>query len=167
MILRVFIVIQLLLGISNCFSIDPYAHILESETTIQQYFTTFDGVPEGSGLKYVDCVYVLNLARRPEKWANTVNQLSPYKIPFNRFEGIYGWGMGEAEITQFWSEQQRFLPEGHDINSATIKNSPGKLGCVLSHLSLIQDAYDRGYQCIWLLQDDIEVVDDLHKIDEK
>jgi GR25 family glycosyltransferase involved in LPS biosynthesis len=36
----------------------------------------------------------------------------------------------------------------------------GAIGCTLSHLSILQDAYDSGYQTIWVMEDDIQVLSD-------
>jgi len=36
----------------------------------------------------------------------------------------------------------------------------GGIGCVLSHLSILQDAYDSNYETIWVMEDDIAVVRD-------
>ena len=38
--------------------------------------------------------------------------------------------------------------------------SQGAIGCVLSHLSVLQDAIDSGYKTIWVMEDDVEVVQD-------
>lgn len=38
--------------------------------------------------------------------------------------------------------------------------SPGMIGIALSHLSILQDAYNSGYETIWVLEDDIEVLQD-------
>jgi GR25 family glycosyltransferase involved in LPS biosynthesis len=39
---------------------------------------------------------------------------------------------------------------------------PGAIGCYLSHLCVLQDAYDSGYKTIWVLEDDIVVEKDPH-----
>lgn len=57
----------------------------------------------------------------------------------------------------FWEEQ--------GYTSQTYPLVAGKIGCILSHLSIIQDGYDRGFNAIWIFQDDIEVLGDLTKID--
>ncbi|MBI2810796.1 MAG: glycosyltransferase family 25 protein [Candidatus Melainabacteria bacterium] len=36
----------------------------------------------------------------------------------------------------------------------------GAIGCILSHLSVLQDAYDSGYKTIWIMEDDVEAVED-------
>ena len=42
--------------------------------------------------------------------------------------------------------------QGHDQR--------GAVGCVLSHLSVIQDAYNSLYKTVWICEDDIEIVRD-------
>src|ERR1700744_788748 len=36
--------------------------------------------------------------------------------------------------------------------------SRGAIGIVMSHLSILQDAYDSGYETIWVMEDDIEFI---------
>ena len=36
--------------------------------------------------------------------------------------------------------------------------SRGAIGIILSHLSVLQDAYDAGYETIWVMEDDVEVL---------
>ncbi len=43
---------------------------------------------------------------------------------------------------------------------------PGQIGCALSHLSILQDAYDCGYEIIWVLEDDIVVTEDPHQLSD-
>lgn len=38
--------------------------------------------------------------------------------------------------------------------------SPGMIGIALSQLSILKDAYDSGYKTIWVMEDDIEVLQD-------
>lgn len=45
--------------------------------------------------------------------------------------------------------------------------SPGMIGIALSHLSILQDALDSGYETIWVMEDDIEVVKDPRLLSEK
>jgi GR25 family glycosyltransferase involved in LPS biosynthesis len=40
--------------------------------------------------------------------------------------------------------------------------SRGAIGCTLSHLSVLQDAYDSGYPIIWVLEDDFFINKDPH-----
>ena len=43
-------------------------------------------------------------------------------------------------------------------------DDPWVIGCALSHLSVIRNAYDAGYQTIWVLEDDIAVEQDPHRL---
>lgn len=123
---------------------------------MQNYFTKIDFV-SGSNLRFVNSIYVLNLAERKSKWETTCVQLKNYPITFNRFIGINGWNISENQLKIFWQEQG-YTPQTYPLVA-------GKIGCILSHLSIIQDGYDRGFNAIWILQDDIEVLGDLTKID--
>jgi GR25 family glycosyltransferase involved in LPS biosynthesis len=44
--------------------------------------------------------------------------------------------------------------------------SLGAIGIVLSHLSVLQDAYNSGYETIWVMEDDIEIMRDPHLISD-
>lgn len=139
-----------------CIASQSSIYSLSHQTNIQNYFTKIDSVSE-SNLKFVDCIYVLNLAERESKWKNTCEQLQNHPIAFNRFVGINGWKISKDRLNTFWQEQG-YLSRNYPL-------VPGKIGCILSHLSIIQDGYDRGFNAIWILQDDIEVFGDLTEID--
>jgi GR25 family glycosyltransferase involved in LPS biosynthesis len=40
----------------------------------------------------------------------------------------------------------------------------GPIGIVLSHLSVLKDAYDSGYNTIWVMEDDVQVIQNPHLI---
>jgi GR25 family glycosyltransferase involved in LPS biosynthesis len=40
----------------------------------------------------------------------------------------------------------------------------GAIGIALSHLSILKDAYDSGYNTIWVMEDDIQVIQNPHRI---
>ena len=145
-----------LLCISICIAYGDSIHSLPSDTDIQNYFTKAGFVLD-SNLKLVDCIYVLNLAERETKWNNTQKQLQNSPIVVNRFIGINGWNIPKDELDIFWQKQ------GYSSQKQPL--GPGKIGCVLSHLSIIQDGYERGFNYIWILQDDIDILGDLTKID--
>lgn len=142
--------------VSICTAFVSSIYSLSHETNIQNYFTKAESVSE-SNLRFVDCIYVLNLAERESKWKNTYEQLQNHPIIFNRFAGINGWKIPKDRLDTFWREQ--------GYTSGKYPLVPGKIGCILSHLSIIQDGYDRGFNAIWILQDDIEVLGDLTNID--
>jgi GR25 family glycosyltransferase involved in LPS biosynthesis len=42
----------------------------------------------------------------------------------------------------------------------------GSIGIVLSHLSILQDAYDSHYETIWVMEDDIEIIQNPHLLSD-
>ncbi len=45
--------------------------------------------------------------------------------------------------------------------------SRGAIGIVLSHLSILQHAYDAGFETIWVMEDDIQVMRDPRVLSER
>jgi len=84
----------------------------------------------------IDCIYVINLKERPDR----LKKFQSYGISFVRFPAINGW--------------KRF--NGH--------HRSGQYGCLLSHMSIYWDALRKGYQRIWVLEDDAEVVGKVKKL---
>lgn len=131
-------------------------------------------------MKNIDFIYMINLDQRPEKFASCQKQLNPYGIYPFRFSAVNGW-----ELTPEILEEVglRFVPGMTPLMATTYpkeaKGKPsyefmeeygktyfchhmsrGSIGCSLSHFSVLQDAFDRGYRTIWVMEDDIEVVQD-------
>jgi GR25 family glycosyltransferase involved in LPS biosynthesis len=44
--------------------------------------------------------------------------------------------------------------------------SLGAIGCTMSHLSVLQDAYDSGHETIWVMEDDIDVKANPHYLSD-
>ena len=42
----------------------------------------------------------------------------------------------------------------------------GSIGIVLSHVSILKDALDSGYETIWVMEDDVEVIRDPHVLSD-
>ncbi len=143
-----------------------------------------------STIRNVDYIYLINLDSRPERWTNCMNQLAPYDIFPERYPGIYGWtlspqvlhdmalkfkqGMwsGKECIMHFpldgdGSPQLLYLSEGFYgkgcFSGWTVK---GTIGCTLSHLSVIKDAYDSNYKTVWIMEDDISIKRDPHALSQ-
>jgi glycosyl transferase family 25 len=139
-------------------------------------------------IKNIDYVYVINLDERTERWVHSLKQLVPYGVIPQRFSAIYGWtltpdvlndiglvfrhGMwtGKENVMVFPPEKNgawdfRFLTEAlygwSCFSGWTVK---GTIGCSLSHFSVLKDAWESGYQTIWILEDDFQIVDDPHKL---
>lgn len=128
----------------------------------------------------IDFIYLINLDQRPEKLYNTLKQLSVFDIVPCRFPAIYGWGLSLETLNDIglnfqqgmqgdqWcvyyplqgngEYQFEFLGDssvGKTCFSRWI--SLGAIGCTLSHLSILEDAYNAGYELIWVMEDDILV----------
>ncbi len=104
-------------------------------------------VEENSGLEEIDCIYAINLKERPERWNLLQEQFSEQKLRVNRVEAINGWKIPV--------EQRNKLVDPRLNPSRDLMLTGGEIGCSLSHLSIYQDALERGFQVIWVCEDDI------------
>jgi len=138
------------------------------------------------GIQGIDYIYLINLDARPEKFLASVTQLNLYNIAVERFSAIYGWGLSTAVINDVglryapgmwpglenalhfpfhWNGASQFVKINDSCYGLTFFSgwtTPGAIGCTLSHLSVLYDAYTSGYKTIWVLEDDIDVVQDPH-----
>jgi GR25 family glycosyltransferase involved in LPS biosynthesis len=130
-------------------------------------------------MKNIDFIYTINLDQRPEKFAHCLNELAPYGICPYRFSAVNGWELSLEVINMLGIQYQdgmvknlwgtAYLPDGnfeshHEVMDVKERTyfchcmSRGAIGIVLSHLSVLQDAYDSGYETIWVMEDDIKVI---------
>ncbi|MFZ4772628.1 MAG: glycosyltransferase family 25 protein [Chlamydiia bacterium] len=110
-----------------------------------------DSFESPTHLKFVDCVYVVNLESRPEKWDRTNKFLLDQGVKATRFIGVDGFDLS--------SEEQLLITNGNPFNF-----SPGQIGCYLSHISIYQHAFENNFDYIWICEDDIQPVADIHQI---
>ncbi|MCB1118765.1 MAG: glycosyltransferase family 25 protein [Chlamydiia bacterium] len=137
-------------------------------------------------MRNVDYTYVINLDKRPEKFEQCVKQLEPYGIRPYRFSAVNGWELTLAQINDLgvvltdkmdsgkWGTYYPMDGDGkygtHEIVSVIGRNyfshcmSRGAIGICLSHLSVLKDALDSGYETIWVMEDDIHVLKNPHMI---
>lgn len=131
-------------------------------------------------MDHIDYVYMINLDKRPEKYARTMKALEPYGITPYRFSAVNGWELSFEAIDELGIVYEEGMPygpiatvyrhvNGKEYSSFEIMKEPGvtyychclsrgAIGCLLSHVSILQDAYDSDYQTIWIMEDDIKVV---------
>lgn len=155
---------------------------------IEQHFRKLEPKERSSPFRNVDNIYLINLDQRPEKLEICKQELSPYGIFPQRFPAIYGWVLSTQALSEIglkyrpgmWKGREPvfyFPPTGNGSHQYiqlddscygftffSIWTSRGAIGCTLSHLSVLQDAYDAGYRTIWVMEDDISVRDDPHKL---
>lgn len=124
---------------------------IASQTAIVNYLRPIDISESQSGIKSVDCIYLINLDERPEKLGRVKPFIESYNLSINRVSGINGW---------------KLTPEARAEMAGTYENGlpPGHIGCILSHVSILQDAYARGFDIIWVLEDDAEFLEDPHQL---
>jgi GR25 family glycosyltransferase involved in LPS biosynthesis len=136
-------------------------------------------------MRNIDFIYMINLDQRPEKFASCIKQLHPYGIYPYRFSAVNGWELPLEVINHLgvkyrsWMDHSMwgtcYLPENngqplHEVVNMVGRNyychcmTRGAIGIVLSHLSILQDAYDSGYDTIWVMEDDIEVIQNPHRL---
>ncbi len=146
-------------------------------------------------IRNIDFIYMINLDQRSEKFEDCNRQLNSYGIYPYRFSAVNGWELSLEAINAvgvkyapsmtggIWATS--FRPQDHfKPHDERIKNygqtyfahhiAQGTIGIFLSHLSVLQDAYNSGYRTIWVMEDDIKVLRDptflsdlIDRLDEK
>ena len=140
-------------------------------------------------IRGIDFTYTINLDERPEKFAHCIKELAPYGIEPYRFSAVNGWHLTLDTIDDVGVVYNPAIMEGGQWVSSFLPDftkkpynslmdlpgrtyfghcsSPGVIGILLSHLSILQDAYDSGYTTIWVMEDDIQVLKDPHLISDR
>lgn len=131
--------------------------------TIRSNLAQIDTPPKNSGLDSIDCIYYVNLDRRPEKLKYIQNFLHENRLQGTRVHAVDGSFLSEKTISKLLGKKSYPLM------------TPGGIGCALSHYSIWQHAYDHGYNRIWIIEDDVEalspvsgltaILDELEKAD--
>lgn len=147
--------------------------------SIEDYFKPAVDKGDSNGIRNVDFIYIINLDKRPEKYQYCLQQLNEYKINPYRFSAVNGWEeLTLEDFDQLGVEYHEGMQKGiwgtyFPLDSGPAIDEPieedgkryfcckmtkGAVGIVLSHLSVLQDAYDSGYETIWVMEDDIQVI---------
>jgi GR25 family glycosyltransferase involved in LPS biosynthesis len=130
------------------------AHIYENKTHIEDFLKPIEGCSkESCGIDFVDKIYVINLDERKEKWNRMKSILDQYNLKAIRFSAINGWKLPK-EVAYILAGNQK------------PRISPGNLGCILSHLSILKHAYESDYNAVWIMEDDIVIIEEPHQLSE-
>jgi len=152
-----------------------------SHAGLQDHFKKVKGKSSYHNMRNIDFIYMINLDQRPEKFEKSYKQLSRYGIYPYRFSAVNGWELTLEDINDLGVKYAPGMKGGFmgtiypldgnfEPRHEMIQNygqiyfshclSRGAIGICLSHLSILQDAYDSGYETIWIMEDDIEVIED-------
>jgi len=146
--------------------------------SLEDHFKPISGKSPQNTMKNVDFIYMINLDERPEKFEKSIRQLMPYGIVPYRFSAVNGWrlplevlndvgvkyevGMDSSMRGGYYDEAHVNSP-GKELMATPNRNyfcydlSRGAIGIVFSHMFVLKDAYDSGYETIWVMEDDIQV----------
>ncbi|MBA3239380.1 MAG: glycosyltransferase family 25 protein [Parachlamydiaceae bacterium] len=131
------------------FSNELSARIYPTPTPVSKYLKKINSKVINSRVNRVDCIYVVNLDRRPEKWKRMQRLFKEAGINGNRFSAIDGLKISDEIQTEL-------------AGNYPVRMLRGEVGCLLSHVSVMKDAYDRGFDLIWVFEDDVEFIEDPH-----
>lgn len=148
---------------------------------VQDYFKKINDKSGSHEMRNIDFIYMINLDERPEKFELSMSKLEPYGINPYRFSAVNGWNLTLDTINDLGVRYGPWMENGvwgtcyllnlggepYDELVNTIGRtyfchcmSQGAIGIILSHLSILQDAFDSGYNTIWVMEDDIEIIQD-------
>ncbi len=151
------------------------------QSDVIEYLRKIENKTDIHQMRNIDFIYLINLDQRPEKLEKSIRQLHPYGIYPYRFSAINGWELTLEEINDVGVKcapgmdssvlGSSYLPNGNFKRHDELVHiygrtyfchcmSKGSIGITLSHLSILKDAYDTGYETIWVMEDDIDVVRD-------
>jgi Glycosyltransferase family 25 (LPS biosynthesis protein) len=123
----------------------------EYKTFIKECFVPVELTHSNSGLKTIDCIYIINLAERPEKWSNMKKLCNERNLNVNRVDAVNGWKLSQCVKQELTGD----VPIGI---------TGGQYGCLLSHLSALKNARKNRFDVVWIMEDDVKFVDDVQII---
>ncbi len=124
------------------------------------YIVPIEITEPDSGLDTVDAIYMINLDRRPERLAYMNAVLGQHGLHPNRVSACDGLSISDAAVRDLLGP---YYPVNlfHRSNRGSINAA---IGCFLSHLSILQDAYEREFGVIWVIEDDVKILGDIQQI---
>lgn len=147
---------------------------------LQDHLKQAEGKSGSHSMRNVDFIYMINLDRRPEKFAQSSLYLNQYGIYPYRFSAVDGMELSLETIndvglkyqptmtplfaTSFPLEAEGKLSHGFTTEAGMTYfvhcMAKGPIAIALSHISILKDALDSGHETIWVMEDDIEVARD-------
>ena len=147
------------------------------EAAVEDHFKPCLNKTEAPQIPEIDFVYLINLDRRPDRYARCLEQLQPYGITPYRFSAVDAKELSQQALEDVGVSFQKGMAEGqwvlhypsylHGLSEYDFLRKEcygktyfsqwtrkGAIGCALSHLSVLQDALTSEYETIWILEDD-------------
>lgn len=126
-------------------------HIYSYETNMRNFLVPIPKIAPKSGMDGVDCLYVINLAKRPEKWQRIQQICRDYALFPTRVEAVNGTKLSRSILKTLCGRYP-------------IRKKRGAIGCFLSHVSVFLDSYERKLNCVWICEDDIDFIENPHQM---
>ncbi len=157
------------------------------QAELEDYFKPALNKSDVHKMRNIDFIYMLNLDQRPEKFERCSLLLGLWGIEPYRFSAVNGWELSLQTINEvgvnyqpwmstgawgtyyevpFWKEARHEYVYKVDRTYFCHCMSLGAIGIVLSHLSILQDAYDSGYKTIWVMEDDVDILQNPHNLSD-
>jgi GR25 family glycosyltransferase involved in LPS biosynthesis len=145
--LRYWIVVFLVLTPAYLYFLNRPSY--SQKTVLLSLLKTLEVKPEQSGIAGIDCTYCINLDVREDKWKTMEQRLSDQGLKATRFSAINGW----KKIAR---EQIKAIQKPYRAHL-----NKGRVGCLLSHLSILKDSENRNFDRILILEDDVNFISDM------
>ena len=120
---------------------------------VNKYFKKIELTEPNSLIDFIDCIYVINLDTRRDRWTWMESLCKKQSLTPNRVSAVDGWALSEE------AKQEMTAPYPCRLRG-------GQFGCLLSHLSVLRDAYQRNFEVIWVMEDDVEFVEDPRQLSD-
>lgn len=149
---------------------------------VSKYLKKIDVKDDIHSIKNVDYIYLINLDKRKDRLNKSMSQLQFYGIYPHRFSAVNGYSFSLEELNDMGLKLSSGMKTGdmgmyyllnqekgityaeyermNEFGKTYFNVHHGGIGCILSHLSILQDAIDSNYETIWIMEDDIEVLQD-------
>jgi len=123
-------------------------------------FLPIPNLEKRSSIKGIDCIYLINLERRPDRLERVDKILKKYGIEYTLVPAVDGKNLFPYNSSQY----KKIFKLKQGLKRSYGELNPGEIGCFLSHYIIYRDAYKNGYNTIWILEDDIEVKKGIKKM---
>ena len=126
---------------------------LFADLPFEKYLVPIELEHQQSGLEGVDAIYIINLERRTEKKKKKYDLFLSNQLYPNFVKAVDGAKLNKKKRLEITYPYKKNALTTH-----------GHVGCILSHLSVLKDAQKRDFDVIWICEDDVIFVKDVHLI---